>query len=71
MAEALASKTLVELPFFSSQPDSRTHRACDNRKCLRAAHAQTRRTKFDDHLPVMAGDDPRPDLPLRVLFEDG
>ena len=31
MAEALASKTLVELPFFSSQPDSSTHRYLEYR----------------------------------------
>ena len=55
MAEALASKTLVELPFFSSQPDSSNTspllRQPEVR--LRAAHAPAEeRTKFDEHPPV-------------------
>ena len=55
MTEALASKTLVELPFFSSQPDSSTHRRfCDNRKSafVQRMHRQEEKTKFDEHPPV-------------------
>ena len=55
MAEALASKTLVELPFFSSQPDSSTHRRfCDNRKSafVQRMHRQEEKTKFDEHPKV-------------------
>ena len=45
----------MELPFFSSQPDSSTHRRfCDNRKSafVQRMHRQEEKTKFDEHPPV-------------------
>ena len=55
MTQALASKTLVELPFFSSQPDSSTHRRfCDTRKSQFVArmHRQEMKTQFSEHPQV-------------------